>query len=270
MPKFNTNNPEVQDYLINVAEYWMKDFHVDGYRLDVSEGVSHDFWIRFKLALRKINPEVLVIGENWLNSESFLGNHQFDGVMNYPFLSAVSGYLLRHSNAHDTSLYLQQLLMRYKDGHNRMMLNILASHDIQRLINLVHSKDLCLLGYAIMVFYLGYPMIYYGEEIFMDGGPDPDNRKGMRWDSKDFNDYLHETFKALLHLRSQEPLETGEISFADKNDLLIITRYNDQQIIKLYCNLSKAKVKIKGDAIIHNKFSNNTLSPDGFAVIKEK
>lgn len=72
MPKLNTNNVDVQEYLISVGEYWIKEFGVDGYRLDVSEGVSHDFWNRFKIRMKDIKEDILVVGENWFNSESYL------------------------------------------------------------------------------------------------------------------------------------------------------------------------------------------------------
>ncbi|MCR4879598.1 MAG: glycoside hydrolase family 13 protein [Bacilli bacterium] len=164
MPKLNTNNKEVQDYLIEVGKYWIKEFDVDGYRLDVSEGVSHDFWIRFKIALLDIKPDIFLIGENWRNAESYLGNDQLDGVMNYPFLGAVSNYVLNQFTAKEMYYNLENLLMRHKDGHNRKMMNLVATHDIQRVMNLVKfDKDLSLICYALLIFYIGNPLIYYGE-----------------------------------------------------------------------------------------------------------
>ena len=127
---------------------------------------------------------MLLLGKNWLNSESYLGPNQLDGVMNYPFLGVVSSCVLRIKGPLETAERQTGLLMRYKDGHNRMMLNILSSHDIQRFTTLCKgNRDLSLIGYAIMVFFLGYPLVYYGEEIFMEGAVDPDNRRGMDWES---------------------------------------------------------------------------------------
>ena len=260
MPKLNTNNKEVQAYLIGVASYWMKEFHVDGFRLDVSEGVSHDFWTRLKIALKEIEPEVILIGENWLNSESYLGVNQLDGVMNYPFLGVVSGYVLKIRNALETSEGLEGLLMRYKDGHSKMMLNILASHDIQRFTTLCHG---------IMMFYWGYPMIYYGEEIFMKGGGDPDNRRGMEWDSKQFASYRHGLFKGLLHLRKDPILKAGEIEIKEKDGLLVIKRSYEGRVFALYCNMNEHGVKAEGKAILSNRYAGNEVWSKGFAVMEE-
>lgn len=269
MPKVDTNNPKVQAYLISIASYWMKEFGVDGFRLDVSEGVSHDFWNRFKLALKDIDPEVLVLGENWLNSESYLGNNQLDGVMNYPFLGAASGYVLGIRDAKETAEVLEGLLMRYKEGHNRMMLNILSSHDVQRFVTLCHGdKDLSLLAYAMLIFYPGYPMIYYGEEIFMEGGHDPDNRQGMAWGSKEFASPRHELFKRLLALRKEEPLTKGE-TYIEGQGTLTLRRTYQGRAVTLVCNLTENSVPVQGRVLFGNRVAAGEVWPKGFAILDE-
>lgn len=269
MPKLNTNIEEVQEYLISIGKYWIEEFDVDGFRLDVSEGVSHDFWTKFKIELKKIKRDILIIGENWLNSESYLGANQFDGVMNYPFLSISSSYVLKERNAIQTAESLTGLLMRYKDGHNKMMLNILSSHDIQRVMNLVHGNiNQSLILYAIMMFYVGYPMIYYGEEIFMEGGRDPDNRRGMLWDSPMFQSPYHYIFKQLIKLREIDAIKNGEIEFDTYEDCLIIRRLNSSRRLSLLINLNDS-LKINKNPIVANKYHNGILEQDGFIVYED-
>ena len=270
MPKINTNNVEAQNYLLDVARYWIKEFDIDGYRLDVSEGVSHDFWIKFKFAVKEVKKDILVIGENWFNSESYLGNAQFDGVMNYPFLGAVSGYVCKATDARETAEIFDALMMRYKDGHNRMMMNILASHDIQRFYTLCEAnKDLSLLGHAMMIFYLGYPLIYYGEEIFMTGGGDPDNRRGMEWNSPNFSSPEHALFKELIRLRQDPILKEGDISVYSKDNLLVIKRFYQGSGLALVCNMSDYPQAIDGNIILKNKYNiNKEIEPYGFVVVR--
>ena len=269
MPKLDTNNPEVQDYLISVGEYWMKEFGVDGYRLDVSEGVSHDFWVKFKIAIKKIDPEVLVLGENWLNAESYLGANQFDGVMNYPFLGTCSAFALGIKDARATALALDGLLMRYKDGHDRMMLNILSSHDVQRLKTLCRGDaEVALLCFAIMFFYLGYPMVYYGEEIFMDGAGDPDNRQGMAWGDKEFGGVRFELMKKLMHLRQEDPLAKGSIALYEENGMLCIKRVYQGKTHTLYANMSAQGAPYKGRFLFGNRSAGGQVWPKGFAVVE--
>ena len=269
MPKLNTNNEEVQQYLIDVVSYYAREYHIDGFRLDVSEGVSHDLWIKMKIALKKINPEIILIGENWLNAESYLGPNQFEGVMNYQFLGVVCGYILRIKNAQGTAEALDGLLMRYKDGHSKMMMNNLSSHDVQRFYTLTRKdKDLSLMGYAIMMFNWGLPHIYYGEEIFMEGGGDPDNRRGMEWDSKNFSCYQHELFKSLIRLRKRDILKKGDIRISYDRGLLFITRYYQGQTLVLVCNMEENGNRVKGNVILSNRYAGGEIWHKGFAVIE--
>ena len=269
MPKFDTNNPEVQRYLISVATYWQTQFHIDGFRLDVSEGVSHDFWTRLKIALKDNDPEILLLGENWLNSESYLGVNQLDGVMNYPFLGVASSYVLGLRDAKETAEGFEGLLMRYKEGHNRMMLNILSSHDIQRFTTLCHGdKDLSLLAYALLIFFPGYPMIYYGEEIFMAGAGDPDNRRGMKWDSPEFASPKHQLFVRLLQLRKQPALVKGQCQIFARDGALCILRSTQEQRLLLTCNFNAGSVKAEGEAVLGNHLGAEWVWDKGFAVTK--
>ena len=271
MPKLNTNNPVVQDYLISVGEYWVNNFKVDGFRLDVSEGVSHDFWNRFKIAIKDIKEDILIIGENWYNSESYLNNNQLDGVMNYPFLGVVSSYVLNQTDAKETMYNLEHVQMRYKDGHNRMMMNILASHDIQRFMNLTFfNKDLSLIGYSILVFYLGYPLIYYGEEIFMEGGNDPDNRRGMIWDSSLYQDPKVLLFRDLLLLRKEDALKIGDMEIGEERGLFYIRRTHKNNKYTLYTNMEDHSITFNGNIVISNNVKNNIIYPHGLVVVKDR
>ena len=273
MPKLDTNNPAVRDYLISVGKYWIEEFGVDGYRLDVSDAVSHDFWIRFKIALKDIKPDILLIGENWHNSESFVGPNQLDGVMNYPFLGAVSCYLLQIKSAYETRLLLDGLLMRYKDANNHMMMNIVSSHDVQRFMHLVSGdKNLVLMGFAMLMFYPGFPMVYYGEELFMEGGADPDNRRGMTWDKLDTEDYYIKHFAQLMRLRGYESLKKGEICLKNNGNMLEIRRCTNQEEIVLYLNRTANPIAVpnQGEEIVSNHYAAGSVYSEGFLVQKEK
>ena len=271
MPKLNTNNPEVQEYLLSVASYWMDEFGIDGYRLDVSEGVSHEFWMKMKMRLKAKHPDVLLIGENWLNGESYLGPNQFDGLMNYPFLGAVSGYVLKRTDAKKTAQALEGLLMRYKQGHTHSMMNLIASHDVQRFFTLCNAnKELSLIGHAMLMFYPGFPMIYYGEEIFMEGGGDPENRHGMDWESKEFTSASHKLFRDLVLLRKRSPLRKGDCVIDECNGALRISRFYEGEKLTLVCNLTDKGISIDslGNAILGSRVAGGELWPQGFAVIQ--
>lgn len=271
MPKLNTNNPEVQKYLTSVGEFYIRDFDIDGFRLDVAFDVSHDFWRYFKHHLKLLKKDIFIIGEDWQNSESFLGNDQWDSVMNYPFLYACQRYYAynRYDNQQFVN-YLNNRLVRYKDGHNSMMLNLLDSHDIERFYNTVNfNKDLVLLAIATMMFYQGCPMIYYGDEIFMEGKNDPYNRKGMRWNSPNYKIMEHQVFKALLKFRKEKALKFGDIKIYTKNDLVYISRtYEDEELV-LVINHSDKMINNYSKKIIYGyRYHGKTMLPNSFVILK--
>lgn len=269
MPKLNTNNPKVQEYLTSVGEFYLRDHHVDGFRLDVANEVSHDFWRFFKARLKRIDPNVFIIGEDWLNSESFLGNDQWDSVMNYPFLYACQRFFAtgRYDPAQFAD-FLNGVLVRYKDGTNRMMLNLLDSHDIERFFESVeHDKSRMLLAMAALMFYQGCPMIYYGDEIFMDGKQDPYNRKGMRWNSSEFAGEDHKLVRALLQLRGRDVLKHGDIRILEENGLVHIIRTLNGEKLELVLNHSGEDKALEGRWSLAYRAENGMIRNDGFAVI---
>lgn len=93
MPRLRTSNPEVQQYLIDVALYWIREYDIDGWRLDVADEVSPDFWRAFRKALKAEKPDAYIVGEIWYDARFWLDGTQFDAVMNYPVKQACMDFL---------------------------------------------------------------------------------------------------------------------------------------------------------------------------------
>ena len=89
MPKLNTANPEVKKYLLEVSAYWIEEFDIDGWRLDVANEVDQPFWREFRKTVKNIKPDLYILGEIWHDSMPWLRGDQFDAVMNYPFTNHV-------------------------------------------------------------------------------------------------------------------------------------------------------------------------------------
>ncbi len=93
LPKFNTDNPQVRRYLIDVARYWV-DQGIDGWRLDVPNEIDDDgFWADFRSAVKSANPDAYLVGEIWDGDPRWVGPGHFDGLLNYPMREAVLGYI---------------------------------------------------------------------------------------------------------------------------------------------------------------------------------
>jgi glycosidase len=218
LPKFNTDNPDVREYLFSVGEYWMKR-GIDGWRLDVPNEIDDDsFWREFRRRIKAINPEAYIVGEIWDEPSRWLQGDQFDGVMNYPLRRAVLAYLF-DEKAIDLAEFAKRLREAFPKGRFGVPMNLLGSHDTIRLASLPCSNlQRVKLAFAILFFLPGAPCVYYGDEIGMIGGKDPDNRRAFPWDkllegqSKPIYNYIRE----LIELRNNSPVlrdGTLEISY---------------------------------------------------------
>lgn len=184
MPKLDTSNPEVRKFLIGIAVHYINEYHIDGWRLDVSDEVSHDFWREFRRAVKEAAPEAVIIGENWHDASVYLKGDQYDSIMNYAFTKAALDYWSTDQlDAKGMAQRLNDLLARNSDTVDHMMLNLLDSHDTHRFFSEVH-EDESRLKEALCLLYLypGVPCIFYGTELKTTGGYDPDCRKCMDWD----------------------------------------------------------------------------------------
>ena len=97
MPKLNTANPEVRDYFAKVGAYWVREFNIDGWRLDVASEVDDAFWRAFRSAVKTENPDALLIGEVWESAGHWLGGDMFDSTMNYDFRKHCRRFFGEHS-----------------------------------------------------------------------------------------------------------------------------------------------------------------------------
>jgi len=272
MPKLNSNNYDEMDYFVEVGKHFITKFGVDGYRLDVANEVSHVFWEHFKFELRKIKPDVILIGECWNNASSYLNSNEFESVMNYPFFFTCKDfYINKFIDAKIFSERLSGLLMRYPEGNDRLMLNLLDSHDIERFYNLCKpNKDLYLLAILTLIGYVGCPMIYYGDEIFMEGGTDPDNRRPMLWNSDNFNGNYYKIFKDIVHLRKNEIFKKGDIKLFNVNKLFVIQRTLGNKVCIIVINNTCGEIKYECSKkiLVKNNYKDGVFGSYGFAVFE--
>ncbi len=276
MPKLNLSNKEVEEYVINICKYYLKNYKVDGYRMDVADEIAHTFFKKLRFELKKEDENVFLINENWHNAHLSLDDgSEFDSVMNYPFTSVLID-LLGYKRIDEVEFIyrINELLVRYKDASLHNALNLVSSHDKARFINdCKMNENLALIGYSLLFLYTGTPMVYYGDEIGLDGNNDPDCRKMFIWDKNKRNKNRFIFIKSLIDIHKTLDLNNEDYSF--KMDYLneykllkvfIYNKFSDKEIIiNELINLSNEDINIYS---LLNE--NNSLLLSSNYEIKEK
>lgn len=213
MPKLMTHHSDVKEYFLDVGRYWVREFGIDGWRLDVANEIDHQFWREFRNAIKAENPDALIVGELWHEASDWLRGDQFDSVMNYSLQYACLDFFANGTiRARSFANRLAKVKVNHTQAVNLAMFNLLDSHDTERFLTTC-GQDARKFSLAVtfQLTYEGAPMIYYGDEVGMTGLTDPDCRRGMIWDAKEQNSDLLSHYKKLINLRKEYPvLRTGD------------------------------------------------------------
>jgi glycosidase len=225
LPKLNTDNPQVREFIMRVAEHWLR-LGIDGWRLDVpAEIKTPGFWEEFRRRAKAINPDAYIVGEIWEPAVEFLRGDRFDAVMNYLFADStiafaggprvapevIGGKSYKPDMNLDAPGYAKRIawiLGLYPWEIQLAQLNLLDSHDASRVITLCGGDgDSVHLATLLLMTYPGAPSIYYGDEIGLEGGgPDHDIRRTFPWSRPEAwkRDVLN-YHKELIALRKAHP-----------------------------------------------------------------
>ena len=211
MPRLNTANPAVQQYILKVMRYWIEHTGIDGWRLDVADELDVSCLQYLRRELRREYPHALLLGETWGDASRMVnGNDQCDTVMNYLFRDTMVDYFARSSiDEEELDHRIEHMRMKYPEETVRCLYNCLSSHDTPRFLTVAQNETWRLkLAIAFQMLFPGSPAIYYGEEIGMQGENDPGCRAGMNWAHPD-EELLNWT-KEMVQLRHQhEAIRTG-------------------------------------------------------------
>jgi len=276
MPKLNTENPEVKQYLLDVATYWIREFDIDGWRLDVANEVDHQFWREFRQAVKSIKPDLYILGEIWHDSMPWLRGDQFDAVMNYPFTDGTLRFFAKNEvKASQFANLLTKLLHSYPNNVNEVAFNLLGSHDTPRILTICGGdKEKVKLLLLFQFSFTGTPCVYYGDEIGMAGGQDPGCRKCMIWEEDKQDRDLLNHVKKLISLRKMHPAfgNRGELRFIETNDEtnhLIYTKTFENETIIFVINNSETDLTIPLPFDLRGKRLTNLWTDEQFAAEAE-
>lgn len=279
MPKLNTANPEVKAYLLKVATYWIEEFDIDAWRLDVANEIDHQFWRDFRKAVLAKKPNLYILGEIWHSSQPWLNGDEFHAVMNYPLSESIKDYFLRgHKETQRFIWEINSQSMYYRQQISEVMFNLLDSHDTERILTTAKG-DLQSVKSALAFLYLqrGTPCIYYGTELALIGGPDPDCRRVMPWERVSADNDMLNFMKELIQLRKEVAgmIQYGKVSLEEVElDILAVEWRYEGQLLKAYFNHSKKDVVLEreqADLISLGSISDDQLviQPNGFVIYRE-
>lgn len=260
MPKLRVTQPEVQNELLDVSRFWL-DKGIDGMRLDVANEVDPTLWRALRKVAKSKNTNSWILGEVWTDASEWLGGDQWDSAMNYDFRTACIEFFAKETMP--PSMFAQKLMAnyyRYAPQVSRNLFNLLSSHDTARFLT-VCNQDLkkAHLAAVVQFSWVGVPSVYYGEELGMVGGEDPDNRRGMRWDLVvESNPTLQVYKKLIVARRSSKALQSGKpmiLSANDQDQTIAFARTTKTEATVTVINRSNATQEVEID------FSRAELQP---------
>lgn len=276
MPKLNTNNPDVIKYIIKVVTSWVKKYDIDGLRLDVAGEISHTLCKELHHTLKSIKPDFYILGELWHDSTPWLRGDEYDSVMNYPFGDSINDFWSDTSKtALDFEYSINRCYSMYPEQINKVLFNLLDSHDTIRLISKLKDIYTFYQQLAVLFTMPGTVCIYYGTEIALEGGHDPDCRRCMPWNKIQKGEYYKQIsiMKNLIALRKQHNCLRGNdyrfISIPNNDRILCYERFDKSKKITVMLNCSSNDYPItlnKKNILFSLGYSNDFLNPKGILI----
>ena len=238
--------------------------------------VDHQFWRDFRKAVLAKKPDLYILGEVWHTSQPWLNGDEFHAVMNYPLSDSIKDYFLSRSKK--TSQFIAEIncqSMYYKQQISEVMFNLLDSHDTERILATAKG-DIQLVKSALAILFLqrGTPCIYYGTELELGGGMDPDCRRVMPWDRVSSSNDMLNFMKNLIQLRKDVAgiIQYGKFTLEEiEPNVLVLEWEHDHQVIRALFNQSNENYLLdrdSADLVSHCQTDDEKLVilPKGFVV----
>lgn len=251
LPDFNQENPETRKYLLDAAKWWIEETDVDGYRLDTVKHVPRDFWIDFSKEVKSVKEDFYLLGEVWHNDLRVVASYEKTGIDGFVDFPQNEHLRTTFAKPNQSLGWLFNSLERNNAfyTHPELLGNFMDNHDMTRFTrDILQYKQNPETRWKLALTYLytapGIPIVYYGSEIALDGGEDPDNRRLMGFtDDNPLIDFISK----LGQLRQKYPaLSRGDLELLhEENGMAVYTRgYKGEKIIVAINNTTEMKTVI--------------------------
>ena len=285
LPKLNyEDSVKLENYILYIGRKWVSPpYNVDGWRLDVaadlgrSNEYNHEFWQKFRRAVKDANPNALILAEHYGDPSDWLKGDEWDTVMNYDaFMEPVTWFLTgmeKHSDeareellgnidnfigsmAHHMSNMLTpslQVAMNELSNHEHSRFLTRTNHMVGRVEHLGPEAANEYVNKAVMreavvmqMTWVGAPTVYYGDEAGVCGFTDPDNRRTYPWGHEDQE--LIAFHKEAIRIHKEHPaLKTGSLKIlGGEENILSYARFkgHDRIIVVINNRSERAEVKV--------------------------
>lgn len=222
LPELNLEEVSVRKFISLVLTHYLK-LGIDGWRLDCGQDLGPVNNAFVASVVKNFSIEKYVISELWTYPS---GWNMVDGTMNYHFRELVISYL-KGETTRAGNLFEKM----YRDTPKIFgCWNMLDSHDTERLATTFPDGDLRKLAIVLQFTYPGVPVIFYGTEVGLDGGSDPECRATMIWDESKWDSELRNFYKQLIRIRKDEiALKVGEFVLINEHPVAFMRRTQNVQ-----------------------------------------
>ncbi|MCF0228611.1 MAG: glycoside hydrolase family 13 protein [Parasporobacterium sp.] len=288
LPDFNTSNPDFVEFITGkdgIVRKWLR-LGASGWRLDVADELPNDFIKAIRKAMKEEDPDSLLLGEVWDDPTNkynyghimeYFWGEELDSTMNYQFRASILNFITGEINANEFCARFMSIAENYPAENFYGALNLLGSHDRERVLNILGGNRMAAYGFdngarysdlddehyklartrykmlSVLQFCLpGVPDIYYGDEAGVMGGADPDCRRTYPWNHADEDLVNH--FKWLGSFYHEHPvLKNGDFRLTDINDdVIALERFNDEEHFLMFINRSDRYMDIEFNGQTYN------------------
>ncbi|KIL47383.1 alpha-amylase family glycosyl hydrolase [Jeotgalibacillus campisalis] len=270
LPDLNTENPEVKEYLFEAAKWWIEETDIDGYRLDTVKHVPAEFWGEFSEEVKSVKDDFYLIGEVYDTDIRKIAQYSdtgIDGFVDFPLAEQMRS-VFQDVDTNTSRLFNFWDYNQEFFPEPYLMGNFIDNHDMSRFTRLavennMHPVTRWELATVFMFTVPGIPIMYYGSEIALDGGEDPDNRKLMNFN---LDEELKEYIGDVGRLRQELPsLTRGTLEVLHNEDgmLLYERKYEDETSVIAINNTSGTQsVTLSSDQFEENGELRGLLNGD--------
>ena len=277
MPKINYSCEDARKWALDVTAFWIDNFNIDGWRMDVAKEIDLLFWKDFRKTAKDSNQNVLLFSEIFGDTSQWLQGDMFDGTMNYSFRESMVDYFAtKRMSISEFSDSLANLYFMYSFKALSSCQNLLSSHDVKRFLNRCSDVSSIYGPIFMQATFPGIAGIYYGDEIGLNGGNEPNNREAFPWNDESTWDLnLQNYIREIMDIKSSNNiLKYGNFQLLpNQNDAIVFRRaLRDKSLLCIF-NRSEHQKNIKIPSTAHSIdqiFGNSDIQlVDGNILISE-